>query len=72
MSEGILLPFPQRRRSPRVSREMAAKIKTLLKTGMAQHDIAARFGINQGRVSEINTGKHRHADVEPAQLEMSL
>jgi hypothetical protein len=47
---------------------MAAKIKTMLAFGMAQHDIAARFGINQGRVSEVNKGK-RHPDVPPAPLD---
>jgi hypothetical protein len=36
---------------------MAAKIKFLLSKGFCQHHIAARFGINQGRVSEIKTGK---------------
>ena len=45
------------RGSPHVTPEMAAKIKHLCKQGFSQHDIAARFGINQGRVSEINTGK---------------
>lgn len=43
--------------SPHVSEEMAAKIKALLKQGYTQHRIAAEFGINQGRVSEINTGQ---------------
>ena len=28
-----------------------------LRSGEHQHDIAAAFGLNQGRVSEINTGK---------------
>lgn len=28
-----------------------------LKAGDYQHDIAADLGLNQGRVSEINTGK---------------
>jgi hypothetical protein len=36
---------------------MAGKIKFLRALGHLQHDIAARFGINQGRVSEIMTGK---------------
>ena len=61
------LPYPRRRSSPDVSPEMAATIKALLAHGLTQHDIAARFGINQGRVSEVNNGK-RHADVLPAQL----
>lgn len=44
--------------SPPVTAEMAAKIKALLALGtITQHRIAAHFGINQGRVSELNTGK---------------
>ncbi|MFA6608077.1 MAG: hypothetical protein WCS75_13870, partial [Sphingomonas sp.] len=39
--------------SPPVTPEMAAKIKFLRLCGFMQHDIAARFGINQGRVSEV-------------------
>ncbi|MEQ8747344.1 hypothetical protein [Pyruvatibacter sp.] len=46
-----------RRRSPNVTKQMAAQIKHLCDLGYNQHDIAARFGINQGRVSEINTGQ---------------
>ncbi|MCD1634535.1 hypothetical protein K7H91_12205 [Martelella mediterranea] len=52
------------RRSPRVTAEMAADIKRLLKQNMMQHDIAARFGINPGRVSEIKTGK-KFGDIAP-------
>jgi predicted XRE-type DNA-binding protein len=43
---------------------MAAKIKHLCKIGHMQHDVAARFGINQGRVSEIVNGK-AHQGVAP-------
>ncbi|MFU0506692.1 sigma factor-like helix-turn-helix DNA-binding protein [Pseudaminobacter sp. NGMCC 1.201702] len=67
MTIEIELPYPRRQRSPEVSEEMAAIIKALLAHGMTQHDIAARFGINQGRVSEINKGK-RHPGILPAQL----
>lgn len=67
MTIEIELPYPRRRRSPEVSEEMAAIIKALLAQGMTQHDIAARFGINQGRVSEIHKGK-RHPSILPAQL----
>ncbi|SOC92577.1 hypothetical protein SAMN05216358_2733 [Rhizobium sp. AN5] len=49
--------MPTPRRSPKVTPDMAAAIKLLLRRKMMQHDIAARFGINPGRVSEINTGK---------------
>lgn len=55
-----------KKKSPPVTPEMAAIIKRLLRQGhLLQHDIAARFGINPGRVSEINTGK-RYAEVAPA------
>jgi hypothetical protein len=33
------------------------KIRKMLAKGDKQHDIAARFGVNQGRISEINTGQ---------------
>jgi transcriptional regulator with XRE-family HTH domain len=44
---------------------MAARIKRLLSEKMMQHDIAARFGINPGRVSEIKAGR-RFSEVRPA------
>jgi predicted XRE-type DNA-binding protein len=37
--------------------ELAAKIKALLKQGYQQHQVAALLKLNQGRVSEVNTGK---------------
>lgn len=33
------------------------EIRRRLASGDFQHDIAADLGINQGRVSEVNTGK---------------
>jgi hypothetical protein len=33
------------------------EIRKRLAAGDLQHDIAADLGINQGRVSEVNTGK---------------
>jgi predicted XRE-type DNA-binding protein len=54
------------RRSPNVDAYMASVIKALvLVRGYLQHEAAAVFGINQGRVSEIMTGK-RFANVQPA------
>lgn len=35
----------------------APTIKLALRTGYMQHDIAAYYGENQGRISEINTGQ---------------
>lgn len=43
-----------------------ADIKARLRQGEYQHNIAADYGLNQGRVSEINTGK-RGINVQPAQ-----
>ena len=52
--------------SPCVTDETAAYIKLLVgRRGYMQHDAAALFGINQGRVSEIMTGK-RFGHVPPA------
>jgi transcriptional regulator with XRE-family HTH domain len=57
----------QRKPSPPVTSEMAAEIRYLRKQkGLFSHQIAALFGINQGRVSEVLTGK-RFPDVPPAQ-----
>jgi len=43
--------------SQRIDAAMAAKIKRLWsETEMAQHEIAALLGINQGRVSEVVNG----------------
>ncbi len=36
----------------------------LLHTDLAQHQIAAKFNLNQGRVSEVHTGK-RFPNVTP-------
>jgi hypothetical protein len=47
--------------------EQAAIVKGLLARGERQHDIAAFFGENGGRIAEIAKG-HRHADVRPAPM----
>jgi hypothetical protein len=49
--------FPRRRptprRSPPVTPEMMAEMREMYYAkGMAQHEIAAHFGVNQGRLSE--------------------
>jgi hypothetical protein len=46
--------------------ETVAIIKRRLISGELQHEIAADYRINQGRISEINTGQ-RFAHVPPAQ-----
>ena len=49
----------------RLTATMAAKIKRLWRdTEMAQQEIAAELGVNQGRVSEVVNGV-RFADVVP-------
>ena len=55
-----------KRASPPTTAEIAAYIKRLLLMGrFHQHQIAAFFGLNQGRVSEIKSGK-KWAHVPPA------
>lgn len=41
----------------RLNDEVIRDVWTRLRNGEHQHDIAAVHGLNQGRVSEINTGK---------------
>jgi predicted transcriptional regulator len=45
--------------------ELAAKAKALVKLGLKQHQAAAILGVNQGRISEVISGK-RFAYVPPA------
>lgn len=47
-----------------------ADIKARLRQGEYQHDIAADYGLNQGRVSEINTGKRGRTVMPPEQPSM--
>lgn len=50
-------------KGPRLTADVAARIKHLwATTDLKQHEIAARFGLNQGRVSEVLSGK-RFPDV---------
>ena len=64
-----IVPFPRKRKSPPVTPEMAARIKGLLRYGLSQQDIATICGVNQGRVSEINTGM-KFPGIEPKQLDL--
>ena len=68
MKSVTVIPFPRKRRSPRMDPRIAAKIRALLDLGLSQQDIATICRVNQGRVSEVNTGK-RFAGIKPAQLE---
>ena len=47
----------------------AALIKGMLRRGDRQHDIAAWFGVNGGRIAEIATGT-RFTEVESADAEL--
>lgn len=53
-----------KRKSGRMTPELAAKAKALLAEGLWQHEVAARLSVNQGRISEIKNGQ-RFADVKP-------
>lgn len=46
-----------RRSRAKLTPEIRAEIVRRLALGEYQHDIAADLGLNQGRISEINTGK---------------
>lgn len=52
---------PKRQRA-KLNDDTIREIKRRLSLGEYQHDIAADLGINQGRVSEVNTGKRRAAN----------
>lgn len=55
-----------RRVSPPLNAQLAARIKWLDKiTDLAQHQIAAQLGVNQGRISEVLNGK-RFSSVQPS------
>jgi len=45
------------RERARLTDDVIRNIWQRLRSGEFQHDIAADLGLNQGRVSEVNTGK---------------
>lgn len=51
----------------RLDEEDAAIVKGMLARGDRQHDIAAWFGVNGGRIGEISTGA-KFTEVKPADL----
>lgn len=53
---------PQKAATHSLTESEAAVIKGMLERGDKQHDIAARFGVNGGRIAEI-AKKTRFADV---------
>lgn len=46
------------RKRAKLTDDVIRDIWRRLKLGHFQHDIAADLGINQGRISEVKTGKH--------------
>lgn len=49
----------------RLDEDDAAIVKGMLARGDRQHDIAAWFGVNGGRIAEVSTGA-KFAEVRPA------
>lgn len=43
--------------TPSLTLQDARRVWDLRRRGFKQHAIAARFGVNQGRISEVLTGK---------------
>jgi len=55
-----------RKSSPTITEDIAAIIKRALQSRkLHQHQIAAKLGVNQGRISEIKSGA-KWANVKPA------
>jgi len=63
-------------RTPKVSRQLklayAVQIWDLRYQGRAQHEIAALFSVNQGRISEILTQKRFAAAKRIAEIQARL
>jgi predicted transcriptional regulator len=62
MEESKIVPALRRRRAERCSNPMTADAAAIAKTmvlrlGMAQHVVAAKLGVNQGRISDAIRGK---------------
>ncbi len=53
---------------PTLTREDVALVKGMLARGDRQSDIAAFFGVNGGRIAEINTGQ-KWSDVDASSVE---
>lgn len=57
-----MTPRPAKRIRAKLNDQTIREIQARLAAGEMQHDIAADMGLNQGRVSEVNTGKRRPAN----------
>ncbi len=56
-----IVPLPRRRRAPKcanpMTEQLASRAKTMvIQLGMAQQTVAAKLGVNQGRISEVVNG----------------
>lgn len=60
----VIPPIKPKTPSIKITPEIAAEIKRLSMLGLYQHDIAAKIGCNQGRISEVLTGKTYPQDPE--------
>lgn len=50
-----------KRRSRKISDDLVRQIKVMLASGLYhQHQIAAKFDVNQGRISEVKNGHYDH------------
>jgi hypothetical protein len=63
--KSMIVERPKRPERAPYSPEVFCEVKRRLANGEFQHDIAADLGWNQGRVSEVKTGK-RGADDQPS------
>ncbi len=61
-----------RHKSRRLTEKDAVEIHILLEQGMLQHEIAALYGVNQGRISEIKNGKRFPGSKEKAMRQLGL
>jgi len=59
---------PNKRKRAPYSSETFGEVKRRLALGHFQHDIAADLGWNQGRVSEVKTGKRGGDSDQPSLL----
>ena len=57
-----MTPRPAKRVRAKLNDKTIRDIQRRLAEGEMQHDIAADLGLNQGRISEVNTGKRRPAN----------
>ena len=56
---------PKKRKRAPYTAEIYRNVKLRLASGEIQHDIAADLGWNQGRISEVNTGKRGSDPAQP-------